>query len=296
MRDLHIPISRRGLLSSAAVATGMALLNVGDAVANEEINFQSPGEIIDTNVSLFHYPFRRLPLDSTDRLVAKLRELNISQAWAGSYEGIFHRDLTAVNQRLADECSKFAELIPFGTVNPTLPGWEADFDLCHRKHSMPGIRLYPGYHQYQLDDDNCMSLMALAREAGIVIQIVTTLEDMRTQHRLVQIPDVDLKPLIQVFDKIGRPKIQILNMRMNLGLFQQLSPFENISFDTSRIDGTDGVKTLFGVIPPHRVCFGTHAPFLIPEAALIRVIEAPLSVVEREHLVSLSTQKLIWGE
>ena len=42
--------------------------------------------------------------------------------------------------------------------------------------------------------------------------------------------------------------------------------------DTARIDGTDGIAKLLASVPSGRILFGTHAPFLIPEAALIRAV------------------------
>src|SRR5687767_9915989 len=83
-------------------------------------------EIIDCNVHLFEWPFRRLKYDRTDALVAKLGKHRITQAWAGSFDAVLHKQLDAINRRLAEEC--FARgaglLIPFGSVNPAWPDWE----------------------------------------------------------------------------------------------------------------------------------------------------------------------------
>jgi predicted TIM-barrel fold metal-dependent hydrolase len=67
----------------------------------------------------------------------------------------------------------------------------------------------------------------------------------------------------------------------------------NIFFDTARIEGTDGIATLIRRVSPQRVMLGTHAPFLIPEAALIRVLESKLSIEEQEPLLYQSAQKLL---
>ena len=44
--------------------------------------------MIDTNVYLSRWPFRRLPLDETPALVAKLHEQGVEQAWAGSFDAV----------------------------------------------------------------------------------------------------------------------------------------------------------------------------------------------------------------
>ena len=63
-------------------------------VARESARAADAGDaapfIVDTNVGLFQWPFRRLPLDRMEKLVSKLQSLGVAQAWAGSFEGILH--------------------------------------------------------------------------------------------------------------------------------------------------------------------------------------------------------------
>src|SRR5689334_1645595 len=61
-------------------------------------------DIIDTNVHLFDWPFRKLKYARTDALVAKLKKHRIVQAWGGSFDAVLHKQLDAANRRLADEC------------------------------------------------------------------------------------------------------------------------------------------------------------------------------------------------
>ena len=263
---------RRKVLS-LAVSAGMssALLPTMAWSANE---VQPSLRIIDTNISLFQWPFRRLPLDETDALVNKLRLLGISQAWAGSFEGILHRDIAGVNQRLADACRIHAELIPIGSINLELPDWKNDLRRCVDEHTMPGIRLHPNYHRYTLDDSKFRRLLELATAAGRFIQIAASMEDSRTQSSLVQVADVNLAPLTKLMTEIPDARVQILNHNLRSPLLQQLGECPGVFFDTARVDGTDGVPKLVQSVPPGRVLYGSHSPFLIPEAALIRVHES----------------------
>jgi predicted TIM-barrel fold metal-dependent hydrolase len=120
--------------------------------------------IIDTNVSLSRWPFRRLVGDETPDLVAGLRKRNVTQAWAGSFDGIFHKDISSVNSRLATECRTYGQgiLLPFGSVNPKLPDWQEDLRRCQEEHKMVGIRLHPNYHGYDLKDPAFEELLKLA--------------------------------------------------------------------------------------------------------------------------------------
>ena len=150
-------INRRDVLSLAVAAgTASALLpSTSGAVESETSHLP----IIDTNVTLFQWPFRRLPLDRTDALVAKLRSFGVTQAWAGSFEGLLHRDIASVNERLAAECADYAELVPIGSVSLNLPNWEDDLRRCVNDHNIPGIRLHPNYHGYTLSDPRFRELL-----------------------------------------------------------------------------------------------------------------------------------------
>lgn len=268
MSELHI--NRRELLGLAA---GTAALLAASSVRSEESTLE-PFSIIDTNVSLFHWPFRRLPLDETNALVKEFRSLGITQAWAGSFEGLLHRDLAGMNQRLAEECKRHKELIPIGSINVNLPAWEHDLNECVERHKMPGVRLSPNYHGYTLADPRLARLLSLAESAGCLVQIAVSLEDTRAQHERLVVPDVDLAPLPDLMSRFPKAKVQLLNYRPQPAMLESLKAVPNLFFDVARVEGTDGVPRLVEQVSKSRVLFGSHAPFLIPESALIRVHES----------------------
>lgn len=235
----------------------------------------APGfAIVDTNVSLFSWPFRRLPLDTSDALIGKLRSLGVTRALTGSFEGLLHRDIASVNDRLADACSTCQELIPVGSVNPVLPNWREDLQRCAEQHGMPGVRLHPGYHGYPLHAGLFSELVERATAAGLFVQLAASMEDQRTQHSLVRVPDVDLTPLPGVLAAFPQATVQVLNARPRAADVASLRDTPGLLFDTARIDGTDAVPALLRSLPPERVLFGSHAPLLVPEAAMIRVHES----------------------
>jgi len=284
-------LNRREMLTCTAVAIPAV---AAAFAADTDVNGR-PWRVIDTNISLFRWPFRRLPLDTTSEMVKQLRLLQIDQAWAGSYEGLLHRDITAVNQRLADECNSVAGnlLLPIGAINLTMPDWEEDLYRCHEVHRMPGIRVYPNYHGYALDNARFKRLIELAAKRGMFVQLAVTLEDIRTQHPLARVDDVDLTPLPDLMREIPNARVQLLNYRPSGAIFERLAKTAGIYFDVSRVEATDGVRKLIRIVPSGRVVFGTHAPFLIYQAALIRAYESDLSDVESRALFETNAVNLL---
>ena len=261
-------INRRELLQGGA-ATILTAGVVGVA-AKEAPQL----DIIDTNLSLFQWPFRRLPLDDTALLIKKMRALGITRGWSGSLEAILHRDIGSVNGRLADLCAKYPELTPIGSINPTFPDWQGDLSRCLKEYKMPGIRLHPGYHGYTLADRTFAQVLEKATKAGGFVQIAVTMEDPRTQHPRMRVPDVNLAPLTKLMREHPGARVQLLNLRPRAAQIDSLAKIPGVYLDTARVEGTDGVPALLDKMPSGRALFGTHAPLLIPEAALIRTHES----------------------
>jgi len=282
---------RRRILIKAAVAGGV-VVTLGNAAEEAA----EPLDIIDANVSLFHWPFRRLPLDDTGKLIARMRELGVSKILAGSFEGLLHRDLGLVNQRLFEECKKHRELIPIGTVNPEMTGWEKILSQCAREFDMPGLRIFPNYHGYSLGSGSVKEFLTQAESMGLFVQIASAMEDVRMQNPSLKVPDVDLEPLADVLKNTPDLPIQIMNWKPRGAAFEALRKLPQVRFDLARVDGTDGVAKLVESVGAERVLFSSHVPFLIPEAALIRTVhESGVSRSNLDLIVQKNAEALLAG-
>jgi uncharacterized protein len=253
--------------------------------------------IIDTNINISRWPFRRLAGDETPDLVARLRKRNVVQAWAGSFDGILHKDIGGVNARLAADCNAYGKdfLVPFGSINPKLPGWQEDVRRCAQDYRMPGIRLHPNYHRYELKDPLFAELLHLATASGLIVQLVVSMEDIRTQHPLVRMPPVDVSALAQVVKSEPSVRLMLLNWWPSLR-GQKLKPLADagsVYFDIAMVEGIEGVARLVEQLPPERVLFGSNFPLFYFEAALFKMQESGLPEEKKTTLFEGNARRIL---
>lgn len=253
------------------------------------------GPITDVNVSLFHWPFRRLPADGTSALADKLQSRGVTRAWAGSFEALLHRDLGGVNARLAGECAKFPLFLPFGSVNPTVPDWEEDVRRCHEEYRMPGLRLHPNFHGYDLTHPALAQLLRMAAARGLLVQLAVAMEDERTQHPLVRVAPVDVTPLPALVRETPGLRLLLLNSARSVRLEEahRLAAAGEIAFEISMLEGVGGVSALLAQVPLERVLFGSHAPLFYFEAAEGKLRESVLSDEQRAAITVGNAARLM---
>lgn len=278
-------MNRRGFVQHALAAAAVAgcARKIAGAEGGPRAAAATTGMLVDTHVYLSRWPFRALALDDTPRLVDFLARHGVGSAWAASFDAVFHRDIAAVNARLAAECARDGRgiLVPMGAVNPTLPDWEEDVRRCHEVHRMPGIRLHPNYHGYNLDDPSFAQLLDLATERGLIVQLAVLLEDRRTQHPLVQVAPVHVEPLVQLLATRPQARIVLLNsMTLPQVLLRRLAALPQVYFDIANVEAVAGIEQQLAAVRGIQLVFGSHAPFFIFESAAAKLRESILSATE----------------
>src|SRR5205823_7766446 len=165
-----------------------------------------------------------------------------------------------------------------GSINPKLPGWEEDVRRCSEDYKMPGIRLHPNYHGYALTDPVFAELLHLAAGHRLIVQMVLSMEDLRTQHPLMRVPPVDISALPQLVTREPGVRIVLLNWAPALGgaRLQPLAEAGAVFFDIATVEGIEGLARLVERLSPDRVLFGSNSPLFYLEAAHLKMQESGL--------------------
>jgi len=285
--------------ASAAAAVGAtvvasATLTPAAALAAEP---RSKTAWVDVNVSLSRWPLRRLAQDEAPALVASLRKQGVSQAWAGSFDGLLHKDLAAVNAQLTDDCRRHSAglVLPFGSVNPAAPDWEEELRRCATRHRMPGIRLHPNYHGYGLDSPAFARLLRLATDLGLIVQLALVMEDERMMHPRLRVAPVDPAPLAEIVKQIPGLRLILLNALTALRgkRLSDLLAAGEIYVEIAMLEGVAGIETLLRDIPARRLLFGSHAPLFYFEAAALKLKESVIEPATLEQIRAGNAQRLL---
>lgn len=283
-------VNRRGFLTGSAAAAALPL----------GAGAQQPAPaIVDTNVYLSRWPFRRIPRESPAELAALLRRHGVVQAWAGSFEAVLHRDLGSSNERLAADCREHGRglLVPFGCVNPKLPDWDEDLRRCHEALKMPGIRVHPNYHNYELNDPDFERLLRAAADRGLLVQIACWMEDERHHHPLMMVPSVDLGPLAALVARVPKARVVISNAFQTAAranpVLRALRASDRVALDFAITDSIFGLRYLIDAAGAERVVFGSYLPMFYIEAAELKMKEIDMTPAETDAILRGNARRLL---
>jgi predicted TIM-barrel fold metal-dependent hydrolase len=261
--------------------------------------------IIDVNINLGRWPTRRSPCDELPKLVAKLQSHGVVEAWAGSFDGVFHKDLTEVNNRLAEACTtqnakdvaaRPLRLVAFGEINPLLLTWEAELDRCLEVHRMPGIRLHPNYHRYALDHPELAKVLRAAAERNLIVAVAALMEDERMMHPLLRVPPVDLTPLPPLLAQNGNLKLVLLNSLGSAArgeLFDRLLDAGQVYVEIAMLEGVGGIENVLKQAPIERILFGSNSPSFYFESSRLKLQESQLPAVHRRAILHDNAHRLL---
>ena len=244
--------------------------------------------LIDVNASLGNWPFRQLH-DNTPKTLIELMDANgIDQAWVASFDAVLNREPKTANVALTKAVAPYRDrLVPFAVVNPNFPTWQADIDLYLGELGFAGLRTYPNYFQYALDEPCFGELLDCVGERGVPLQVAPRVADERMHHPLVKVPAVDITKLDAQLDRAGDATIILINTRAGEQAVATKLAKEhaNVFMEISHVEGVGGVALLMERLSDDQVLFGTHAPLLYAVSAVLKLREADLS---EEQLAKVS--------
>lgn len=252
--------------------------------------------MIDVNASLGHWPFGLLRGNTPAGLLRLLGSAGIRQACVAPLEGLLYHDIQVANRRMHRAVARHrGQLLPLSVINPAFPGWRDDLAECRRDLRTAGVRLFPGYHGYRIDEECCGQLFAELERARLPVQIAPVVADPRMHHPRVHVPAADLSALHEELRRFRTLRVLLLNVRENDPALREAALFRshaNLFTDIAWVDGVARVEELVDRLGIDRVVLGTNAPLMLPLSAIYKLRECDLTRRQRERLTR--TNALRW--
>ena len=243
--------------------------------------------IIDINTSFGRWPFQKFGVNSTQALAKHLHTAGITKALVSSIDGILYPDPAVYDAGLFKAVKSTPMLIPVPTINPGLTNWRKTLEA----NSLKAVKIIPNYHNYPLTDPAVGQLMEVLAERKIPLMIQIRVDDERNQYPLMKIPGVDWQAVVQLANTFHN--VSIVCLFAYLGEAVELAQKTgNVHVDISFIETFQTLPALLRKIPPERILFGSHTPFLYTESAVMKLKAARLAAKSYKAIASVNARRL----
>jgi predicted TIM-barrel fold metal-dependent hydrolase len=228
----------------------------------------------DASAFVGNWAFSLAPTITATDLIARLRAVGITGAAFAPIEAVLAPEPMAANRRLLAELAAGPESfvrVTLPILNPSLPGWEADFATCLEMGGpmVRGIKVTPNYHDYTLDSP---SITALARRCAmqqIALCIQVRMGDERSHHPLMKVPAV---PPAAVAEFAGRhDSLPILVCGAYMSELAAYREYPNVSAELSFVESGWLLRDALGFLGGDRLLLGTHAPLHMAAAGMAKL-------------------------
>jgi hypothetical protein len=236
--------------------------------------YEPPGAadltLVDADVLLGHYPFRRFPYPHHDPAQVKdyLQARGIARACVSSLHALFYPDPQQGNDEHLPGVVRDDFFLPVAVVNPALPAWRRGLARSRQEYGVRLVRLAPAYHSYDLADPQIVTCIQEMSDQGLLVGIVKRIEDERMHPPLMKVPGVDNGALLTAAEQVEQP---LLVYGAYFGELAELAAAPNLHFDIAFVETMDTLARVAGMLPASRLLFSSHAPFFYPEAAISKV-------------------------
>lgn len=252
--------------------------------------------MIDANAFMFHgnWVFRSLSLWFPPSMGSVQWQAGIQYTLESPIAAIFYEDPQIANFEILGQTKLIARPHPVAVLNPTLRNWQKSLRICHEDYKAVAIKLHPNYHTYHLTDGAARELLAACGEIGLPVIVQMRMQDTRSHHPLMQVPDVDINEVLEA--AAATPQTQFVIGGIKWGeassKANDINALPNVWLDISQCEVVDVLRRLIRLFGAKKLLFGTHAPFFYIKSALLKLEEARLTEEERELITERNAREL----
>jgi predicted TIM-barrel fold metal-dependent hydrolase len=244
--------------------------------------------IVDACAFVGSHPFVHSHNHSVPDLLRLMARVGIDRAAVSPLAGAFYQNVQEANEDLFARIVKHTTLLMLvAAINPAYPGWERNLKHSAEKLHAVGIRLFPGYHSYELTSPEVSALAETAGKVELPVFISIRLWDERQHPPTCMVPAVPVKSIVDL--AIAHPTTKFV---LSMGRFGEItaalketSEAGNLFADIAGVQGpTNCMRKLIADVGSERLLFGTEMMLQYALPARYKIDYGNLSDDERRGL------------
>jgi len=226
--------------------------------------------MIDYNCFCGNWPFHKVRKNKFSDICKLHKENGIECGYISSLESIFYNDCYEAELDLYNEIkgSGYNQVI---TLNPTLDTCMQTLKRCVEELDVKGVRLAPGFHDYNINDECVNELLDKMKELKLPLFITVRYEDDRVLYLMK--PEAVKTEDIEAFI-LKNPELEIIICNIGykdvLKIKETILSRDNVTFDIS------GFRTKVFAMPElrkeglgHKARYGSMAPLFCMKSSVL---------------------------
>lgn len=240
----------------------------------------------DVNVSFGHWPFQLGGYTDVSALKTHLAGHEISRALVSHLGAVFYPDADHYNRCLFEAVEGDSSLLPVPVLNLEIPGWEEHLHRYRQEHKITTVMILPSFHFFSMESPAAARLAQLLQDWNMPLLVRLRFEDERNQYRGLSVEGVPTGAVIRFHREHPELRLLCLNAYLPEIIRIGAETGPTLAFDFSFAERSNTIDTLLHDLPPERLFFGTHLPFLYTMSSILKVRHSNASETERRQIAS----------
>ena len=244
-------------------------------------------ERFDCNGFIGEWPFRRFYHGGMEGLQKVWEQAGITAGAVSTLNSVFYNDPMEAEELLA-ETLKGTSCLHIMGVNPTLPATALSIDEAVERFGIRGVRIYPGYHGYRLDDPCIEGLYKVLKKHDLPLIVSVHLEDLRVNYLMTPriLTEEELKALP---DRM--PDVKILYTAMQAyevtGMAETFREKENLFVECSWFkSAVHPFEEVMENVPAEKILYGSGYPLNCLQSTMTALEHAAISKEDKAMILS----------
>jgi hypothetical protein len=249
--------------------------------------------ITDLNLFAGNWPFYEIPASDLNGILNTMDNYGIEKGLISPIEAIFYRAPDSANKNLSKSLTHPDKLLFCPVLNPMFPSWEKELESNITEDNAKAVRAFPSYHGYNLDCEEMSAFCEKMSETGLPLIIHLKIEDLRNQHPLMRVPNLDIKPVIELAEKHKNLKLIIAGASFpELNLHSdKIKDLPNLFADISWLEGVGRIEKIVAKGLSGKLLFGSQAPLFYMKSAIMKIENSDIPPEEKEKIFKHNAMK-----